>query len=74
VPMEATEPLQLLVLAKSPGLEPAKATEEMLRAPAPVLVTVMVVGELVEPSEMAGKVTGFGATVTAGMPGGGGGA
>lgn len=71
VPRKATEPLQLFVVAKSVGLEPAMTTEEMFRAPAPVFVTVMVVGVESVPWLMAGKMTGFGATVTAGTAGGG---
>lgn len=74
VPMEATEPLQLLVVAKSLGLVPATTTEVMLSAPAPELVTTTVVGVPAAPWEMAGNVSGLGAMVTAGAGGGGGGA
>ena len=43
--MEAMEPVQeVLVVAKSLGLEPATTTEVMLRAPVPELVTRMLVG------------------------------
>jgi hypothetical protein len=71
--MEAMEPLQLLVVEKSLGLVPATTTEVMLRAPVPELVTTIVVGVPEAPWEMAGKVTGLGAIVTAGAGGGGGG-
>jgi len=73
VPMEAMEPLQLLVVAKSLGFVPATTTEVILRAPVPELVTTIVVGVPTAPWEMAGKVTGLGAMVTAGTGGGGGG-
>jgi hypothetical protein len=73
VPMEAMEPLQLLVVEKSFGLVPATTTEVMLRAPVPELVTTIVVGVPTAPWEMEGKVTGLGAIVTAGAGGGGGG-
>jgi hypothetical protein len=71
--MEAMEPLQLLVVEKSLGFVPATTTEVMLRAPVPEFVTTMVVGVPAAPWEMAGKVTGLGAMVTAGAGGGGGG-
>ena len=74
VPIAAMEPLQLLVVAKSLGLVPATTTEVMLRGPVPELVTTIVVGVPAAPCEMAGKVTGLGAIVTAGETGGGGGA
>src|SRR5580693_8391356 len=71
VPMEAMEPLQLLVVEKSLELVPPTTTEVMLRAPVPELVTTIVVGVPTAPWEMAGKVTGLGAMVTAGAGGGG---
>jgi len=66
VPMGAMEPEQELELVKSAVLEPPKATEEMARAALPELVTTTIVGALVAPWEMAVKVTGLGAMVTAG--------
>jgi hypothetical protein len=71
-PAGATEPLQALELVKSATFVPPKATEEMLRAAVPELVTVIMVGPLVAPSEMAEKLRGLGAMVMAGAGGGGG--
>jgi len=73
VPIEAIDPLQLLVVVKSLGFVPATTTEVMLRAPAPELVTTIVVGVPAAPWEMAEKLTGLGAIVTAGAGGVGGG-
>jgi hypothetical protein len=67
----AKGPLQPLVMLKSVTLLPARRTEEMLRVALPEFVTVTVMGELVVPCVMAGKLMGFGATVTAGAGGGG---
>lgn len=69
LPAGATEPLQALELVKSATLVPPKATEEMLSAAVPELVTVIMAGPLVAPSTMAGKVSGLGAMVTAGVSG-----
>jgi len=49
VALGLTAAVQVLELVKSPGLLPAAATEEMVRAAVPVLVTVTVMGALVAP-------------------------
>jgi len=68
---EATIPLHVFVLMKSPGLLPPMATEEKCRAPVAESVTVTTMGELEAPREVAGKVTGLGEMVAAGLPGAG---
>lgn len=67
VPMELREPEQALELVKSATLAPPKATEEMEREPVPELVITTGVGALEAPWEMAAKVSGLGAAVTAGV-------
>lgn len=69
VPMAGTAAVQVFVLVKSPGLLPAAAMEEMVRAPVPVLVTVTTMGVLEAPWVVAGKATGLGAKVMAGWGG-----
>ncbi len=51
------------------GIAPATVTEEMVSVPVPELVTVTRVGPLVAPWEMAGKLRGLGAIMTAGTAG-----
>ena len=71
VAWEATKPLQVLELVKSPGLAPPGVTEKMLRAPEPELVTVTTMGLLEAPWVVAGKATGLGEMAAAGLPGAG---
>jgi len=61
----------LEALVKSAELLPAMVTVEMCRVALPELVTVVLMGPLVAPWVMVGKLTGFGAMVTAGAGGGG---
>ena len=63
-----------MVLVKSPGLLPPGVMEEMVSAPVPLLVTVTVMGPLLAPWLMAGKVTEFEESVTEGAGGVAGGA
>lgn len=72
VPWGLMAALQVLVLAKSPGLLPPATTEEMVRAAVPLLVTVTVWGALAAPWLMAAKVTVLDESVTEGVAGGGG--
>ena len=68
VALAASEaPEQVFMLVKSVGLVPAKATEEMVSMPVPELVTVTMVGPLVVPWVMAGKVTGLVEIMMAGV-------
>ena len=61
--------LHVLVVVKSPGLLPATTTEAMFKVPVPELVTAIMVGPLVAPWEIAGKLRGLGAIMTAGTAG-----
>jgi len=65
-----TAAVQVFVLVKSPGLVPPATMEEMVRAPVPLLVTVIVMGELEAPWLMAGKVRELEESVTEGVAGG----
>ena len=64
-----TAALQVLGLLKSPGLAPPATTVEIVREPVPVLVTVTVIGPLLAPWEMAGKVTVLEESITLGVLG-----
>jgi hypothetical protein len=56
-------------LVKSPELLPAAATEEIVSAPIPLFVTVIIMGALEAPWLVAGKVTETDESVTEGFGG-----
>jgi hypothetical protein len=70
-PLGASEPLQAFVVVKSLTLFPPMATELNCKEAVPGLVTVIVMGLLVVPCVMVGKLRGSGLAVTAGEGGGG---